>query len=169
MLSGNTTTHCYTTAGLVQHNYRHKMKHLNALVLSDLTQDYGDMLPQHTHTYTHTHTHLTAVFPGLPRWASTRKIKSIWIFLTQETVSGSGISWAICKSLASEKSRLILSYWYWLTWVVPEKRQLNGCVCACMYVCVVAACHHNLELSLKGPEHWDVSFYDDNYVVISQL
>ena len=98
MLSGNTTTHCYTTAGLLQHNYRHKMKHLNALVLSDLTQDYGDMLPQHTHTYTHTHTHLTAVFPGLPRWASTRKIKSIWIFLTQETVSGSGISWAICKS-----------------------------------------------------------------------
>jgi len=67
VLRGNTTTHCYTTAGLVQHNYRHKMKHLNALVLSDLTQDYGDMLPQHTHTYTHTHTHLTAVFPGLPR------------------------------------------------------------------------------------------------------
>jgi len=98
VLSGNTTTHCYTTAGLLQHNYRHKMKHLNALVLSDLTQDYGDMLPQHTHTYTHTHTHLTAVFPGLPRWASTRKIKSIWIFLKQETVSGSGISWAICKS-----------------------------------------------------------------------
>jgi len=98
VLSSNTTTHCYTTAGLLQHNYRHKMKHLNALVLSDLTQDYGDMLPQHTHTYTHTHTHLTAVFPGLPRWASTRKIKSIWIFLKQETVSGSGISWAICKS-----------------------------------------------------------------------
>ena len=47
---------------------------------------------------THTHTHLTAVFPGLPVWASTRKVKPIWILLTQETVSGSGISWAICKS-----------------------------------------------------------------------
>jgi len=49
-------------------------------------------------TYTHTHTHLTALFPGLPRWASTRKVKPIWILLEQETVSGSGNSWAICKS-----------------------------------------------------------------------
>ena len=36
--------------------------------------------------------------PGLPRWASTRKVKPIWILLKQETVSGCGISWAICKS-----------------------------------------------------------------------
>ena len=47
---------------------------------------------------THTHTRLTALFPGLHRWAGTRKIKPIWILLKQETVSGSGISWAICKS-----------------------------------------------------------------------
>ena len=47
---------------------------------------------------THTHTHLTALFPGLPGSASTRKVKPIWISLKQETVSGSGISWAICKS-----------------------------------------------------------------------
>jgi len=31
---------------------------------------------------------------GLPGWASTRKVKPIWILLKQETVSG----WAICKS-----------------------------------------------------------------------
>ena len=49
-------------------------------------------------TITVTHTHLTALSPGLPRWASTRKVKPIWILLKQETVSGSGISWAICKS-----------------------------------------------------------------------
>ena len=48
--------------------------------------------------YTHTHTHLTALFPGLHRWAGTRKVKPIWILLKQETVSGSGISWDICKS-----------------------------------------------------------------------
>ena len=36
--------------------------------------------------------------PGLPGWAGTRKVKPIWILLEQETVSGSGISWAICKS-----------------------------------------------------------------------
>jgi len=35
---------------------------------------------------------------GLPRWAGTRKVKPIWILVKQETVSGSGISWAICKS-----------------------------------------------------------------------
>ena len=49
--------------------------------------------------YTHTHTHLfNSLCPGVPRWAGTRKVKSIWILQKQETVSGSGISWAICKS-----------------------------------------------------------------------
>ena len=48
--------------------------------------------------YSHTHTRLTAFCPGLPRWASTRKVKPIWILLEQETVSGSGISWVVCKS-----------------------------------------------------------------------
>ena len=47
---------------------------------------------------TQTHTCLTALCPGLPGWAGTRKVKPIWILLEQETVSGSGISWAICKS-----------------------------------------------------------------------
>ena len=48
--------------------------------------------------FTHTHTRLTALCLGLPRWADTRKVKPIWILLKQETVSGSGISWAIYKS-----------------------------------------------------------------------
>jgi len=37
----------------------------------------------------------------LPGWAGTRKVKKlklIWVLLKQETVSGSGISWTICKS-----------------------------------------------------------------------
>ena len=50
------------------------------------------------YTHTHTHNRLMALSPGLPGWASTRKVKPIWILLEQETVSGSGISWAICKS-----------------------------------------------------------------------
>jgi len=54
---------------------------------------------------THTHTRLTASFPGLPGWAGTRKVKPIWVLLKQETVSGSGISWTICKS--SPRSRQI--------------------------------------------------------------
>ena len=52
----------------------------------------------HTHAGTHTHNRLMALSPGLPGWASTRKVKPLWILLKQETVSGVGISWAICKS-----------------------------------------------------------------------
>jgi len=57
--------------------------------------------PVHHHeltAHTHTHTRLMALCPGLPRWAGTRKVKPIWILLKQETVCGSGISWAICQS-----------------------------------------------------------------------
>ena len=69
-----------------------------------LMADQPQMLPKHarththTHARTHTHTRLTALFLGLPKWAGTRKVKPIWILLKQERVSGSGISWAICKS-----------------------------------------------------------------------
>jgi len=53
----------------------------------------------HARTHTHTHTHLfNGPFQGLPRWVGTRKVKPVWILLKQETVSGSGISWAIYKS-----------------------------------------------------------------------
>jgi len=48
--------------------------------------------------HTDTHTHLMAFCQGLPRWPGTRKVKPIWILLKKETLSGSGISWAICKS-----------------------------------------------------------------------
>ena len=51
----------------------------------------------------HTHTRLTALFSGLPRWASIKKVKPIRILLKQETVSGSGISWAICKSASRSR------------------------------------------------------------------
>ena len=50
-------------------------------------------------TITHIHKYrLTALCPGLPGSAGTRKVKPIWTLLKQETVSGSDISWAICKS-----------------------------------------------------------------------
>jgi len=43
-------------------------------------------------------------------------------------------SWCHCYSLsvASVKSRLVLPFWYRLTWVVLEKGPLNGCVCVCV-------------------------------------
>jgi len=62
-----------------------------------------NMTHTHTHTHwhtdtTHTHTCLMALCPGLPGWAGTRKATPTWILLKQETVSGSDISWAVCKS-----------------------------------------------------------------------
>jgi len=36
--------------------------------------------------------------------------------------------WSVMQTLASVKSRLVLPFWYRLTWVVPEKGPLNGCV-----------------------------------------
>ena len=74
-----------------------------------------------THTRMHTHTHphtFNLPFPGLPRWAGSRKVKPIWILLKQERVSGSGISWAMYES--APHSRQITtpephhSVFYWL-------------------------------------------------------
>jgi len=56
------------------------------------------------HPYTCTH-HLTALRPGLPGWAGTRKAKPIWTLLKQETVNGSGISWATCKSALRSRQK----------------------------------------------------------------
>ena len=48
--------------------------------------------------YTHTHTHpFNGPFSGTTRVSRYQKVKPIWILLKQETVSGSSISWAICK------------------------------------------------------------------------
>ena len=55
--------------------------------------------------HTHPPTRVMALFPGLPRWAGTRKDKPIWILLKHETVNDSGIRWAMCKS--APRSRLI--------------------------------------------------------------
>ena len=51
---------------------------------------------------THTHTHpFNGPFSGTTRVSRYQKGKPIWILLKQETVSGSGISWAVCKSARS--------------------------------------------------------------------
>jgi len=46
-------------------------------------------------------------------------------------------SWCHCHSLslASVKSRLVLPFWYWLSWVVPDKGPLNACVCVLCILC----------------------------------
>ena len=49
-------------------------------------------------SYTYTHTRLTALLPGLPRWAGTRKVKPIWILLEQDKTTKS--------------AKLMHEYWY---------------------------------------------------------
>ena len=56
------------------------------------------LLQLYMHRHPFTDSHLMAFLPGLPGWAGTRKVKPIWILLKQETVSGSGMSRATCKS-----------------------------------------------------------------------
>ena len=63
---------------------------------------------------THTHTNLTALCPELPASACTRKVKPIWILLKQETVTGSGISWAICKSAPRSRQITIPAPHHWV-------------------------------------------------------
>ena len=49
--------------------------------------------PKNTHTHTH-----NGPFYGTTQVSRYQKGKPIWILLKQETVSSSGISWAICKT-----------------------------------------------------------------------
>jgi len=54
-----------------------------------------------------------------------------WLSAWSEVQTCIWSSWCHCNSLslASVKSRLVLPFWYRLTWVFPEKGPLNGCVC----------------------------------------
>ena len=54
-----------------------------------------------THTYTHPYNN--GPFSGTTQVSRYQKGKPIWILLKQETVSGSGISWAICKSASCSR------------------------------------------------------------------
>ena len=58
-----------------------------------------------------------------------------WLSVWSEVQTWIWPSWCHCysMSLASVKSRLVLPFWYRLTWVVPEKGPLNGCVCVCVF------------------------------------
>ena len=80
-------------------SFRYQTNSVNTIMHQLCMQQMLKQFQQHkSKLHTHTHTRLTALCPGLPGWAGTRKVKPIWILLEQETVSGSGISWAICKS-----------------------------------------------------------------------
>jgi len=51
-----------------------------------------------------------------------------WLSVWSEVQTCIWPSWYHCCSLSPVKSRLVLPFWYRLTWVVPDKGLLNGCV-----------------------------------------
>ena len=57
-----------------------------------------------------------------------------WLSVWSEVQTCIWPSWYHCRSLclAPVKSRLLLPFWYRLTWVVPDKGPLKGCVCVCV-------------------------------------
>ena len=61
-----------------------------------------------------------------------------WLSVWSEVQTCIWPSWCHCHSLslASVKSRLVLPFWYRLTWVVPDKGPLNVCVRA--RVCIAS-------------------------------
>jgi len=77
----------------------------------------------HPLKHTHTHIRLMALCPGLPGWAGTRKVKPIWILLKQETVSGSGICWAICKSAPCSRQITIVQFFTGRVPFLPPNQQ----------------------------------------------
>jgi len=56
-------------------------------------------------------------------------------------------------SLAPVKSRLVLPFWYRLTWVLPDKGPLNGCVCVCVcltFHSILLQCFLNIAVLPSG-------------------
>ena len=80
---------------------------------------------QSSHTHKHTHTRLTALILGLPGWAGTREVKPIWILLKQETVSGSGISWATCKSASRSRQITMPVPHHSITWLILTNKTVQ--------------------------------------------
>jgi len=77
-----------------------------------------------------------------------------WLSVWSEVQTCTRPIWCHCHSLslASVKSRLVLPFWYRLTWVVPDKGPLNGWVCVC--VCAFVACRPCLhQTRLSGPDY----------------
>ena len=87
----------------------------------------------------HTRACLMILLTRLRGRASTRKVKPIWILLKQETVSGSDISWAICKP--APHSRQITTptptsqfFTVWLLFL-PPNQQHQSTQGSCVVIC----------------------------------
>ena len=106
-----------------------------------------------TTTYIFIYTSLVPLFPSV-FWCCClggrkciRPVKKLsggvlgWLSVWNEMQTCIWPSWCHCHSLslASVKCRLVLPFWYRLSWVVSEKGPLNGCVCVCSVIITTPA------------------------------
>ena len=76
-------------------------RHRESLKNTKLSPITSQMLTHFHNPFTDRHTHarlFNGPLSGTTQVSRYQKVKPIWILLKQETVSGSSISWAICKS-----------------------------------------------------------------------
>ena len=85
------------TATQPLHRERNPLLHKNTKTTTAALQEFRHNNKRNTVDYD-THTCTDPSKGPMSGWAVTRKVTPMWILLQQETVSGSGISWAICKS-----------------------------------------------------------------------
>jgi len=76
------------------------------LSLRQVVKSLQSLYDSTRNTHAHAHAHpFNGPFSGATRVSRYQKGKQIWILLKQETVSCSGISWAICKSAPRSRQK----------------------------------------------------------------
>ena len=88
---------CEENSKKVEQKFTDKMKDNNVRLIAN--ESVPKIIINDNIFFLNTNTHpFNGPFFGTTQVSRTRKVKPIWILLKQGTVSGSGISWAICKS-----------------------------------------------------------------------
>ena len=102
-----------------------------------------------------------------------------WLSAWSEVQACICTSWCHCHSLslASVKSTLDLTFWYWLTQIVPDKGPLNGyvfvCVCSILSntiaesFSILSLIHFTLCISCDQQGLWAVKRLQQNLSVIN--
>jgi len=111
----------------------------------------------HTHTHARARTH---TFNGPFSRTTGSNVKPIWLLLKQETVSGSGISWAMCKS--ASRSRQI-------TMPVPHHSFFTGRMPFLPPNQQRQSTEGKSDLTTFIGYQWLTSFQKDNHANISSL
>ena len=93
----------------------------------------------------------------------------VWLSVWSKVQTCMWPSWCHCHSLslASAKSRLVLPFWYWLTWVVPEKGPLNGCVCV-VYLYFMMLLKYHMHCS-TNTSTYQKRVYTNKFWIISSI